>query len=888
MKMKMKGAGTANKRPGLPWKKCLLWGAIMWVVLNFYLAEKLSRLVDPPSPVEIRNRETKIVHPQADKAGHKLRPSTKCPSRGKHYCFDRKLAEDSLSVHGRDAIFQPLRAYVEKKLNDTAPGTIDKGNLDEKKPKVQVGRPGKFYVPLPLRDGSPEDLRMFEYGHRLRSCNDMPAKLPVDRGFGKHVSRNVNNRDTFSSGKLNVWEEAKEGCPVNADPFLPWIHDMFSNDKGSVVHFIAQNKRRCNSGKVHWEDIHALEPQVTIMQPVSVKRIDETTARNLAPNLWSTADEKDSTSVRYRLAPHEEADSDGMFTRFICRFRAMDYTKSPPVLLNVGETLSTYPYNYEFVNYRKDLGDLSMVTPKGKDNPMFWQSQLRFDCPVPDNGDLQSAISSGESVLSDGTPSVYVDVVPIRTAARYGKKMSYFTPDMAGETLEIKNDVFGWGDLMTNNIVHTGDELSNVKQTPRRMKNGFDPKLFWGDKHVLPRIEASGRWENLPVCSSPGVGYDTTEDFATTNEQGVGSGNIAKKHTLTACLWASASFTTRGNAQSVSDTTTRLVEWIEFHLLVGFDHIYVYDNTGAHTDETSLEPTLFPRFLDSEVTRIDWPCRVCNNNIPAHENTGERSSQYAAENSCRARYGPHTEWMASFDTDEYLIPMGKYNSMREVVDDAAKSGTQILTFKSTRAIPNYSYMNPFHDHKDCGTESDPGCLSAREGSLFSEVYNCDFEKFPKPGWAERAKKQLYRSDYVFAHYVHYATVTGGLLQTKEEAKKMNKDWYMHFRETREDDKFTDETRQAVMLHTKTTVPEYTTDWKTRCKASHKPAHGQNCRIGFPWPQNNEKSLDKATSDGFGYNCFTNEKLADFWIPKLRDAIEKRNTRIEHLHSMNII
>ena len=50
------------------------------------------------------------------------------------------------------------------------------------------------------------------------------------------------------------------------------------------------------------------------------------------------------------------------------------------------------------------------------------------------------------------------------------------------------------------------------------------------------------------------------------------------------------------------------------------------------------------------------PSRVCNNNIPAHENTGERSSQYAAENSCRARYGPYTEWMASFDTGEYGIP----------------------------------------------------------------------------------------------------------------------------------------------------------------------------------------------------------------------------------------
>ena len=200
---------------------------------------------------------------------------------------------------------------------------------------------------------------MFEYGDRLRSCNDMPAKLPVDRGFGKHVSRNVNNRDTFASGKLDVWDEAAKGSPVNADPFLPWIHDMFPDATGSVIHFIAQNKRRCNSGKQHWEDIHNLEPQVTIMQPVSVKRIDEATAKKLAPKSWSPAAENEATNVRYRLAPHEEADSDAMFTRFICRFRAMDYTKSPPEPVIVGETLSTYDYNYEFVNYRKDLGDLS-------------------------------------------------------------------------------------------------------------------------------------------------------------------------------------------------------------------------------------------------------------------------------------------------------------------------------------------------------------------------------------------------------------------------------------------------------------------------------------------------------------------------------------------------
>ena len=179
----------------------------------------------------------------------------------------------------------------------------------------------------------------------------------------------------------------------------------------------------------------------------------------------------------------------------------------------------------------------------------------------------------------------------------------------AGDTLEVA-DTFNWGDLILNNTVRVENQpisSSVSSHTPRRMKNGFDPWIFWGDHHILPRIEASGRWENLPICKHPGIGYETTSGGTkTSNQQLVVNDIISKPHKLIACLWASASFTTRGNAQAVSDTTARLVEWIEFHLLVGFDHIYVYDNTGAHTNETSLETTLFPRFLDTEVTRIDW------------------------------------------------------------------------------------------------------------------------------------------------------------------------------------------------------------------------------------------------------------------------------------------
>mmetsp|Transcript_10201 Transcript_10201/g.21894 ORF Transcript_10201/g.21894 Transcript_10201/m.21894 type:complete len:930 (-) Transcript_10201:193-2982(-) len=888
-----------------PWLKYLLWGFVVCISFNIYFAISFHNLLDrrQSSTFAAQSAENDRIYG----AGLQIaKIESKYTELFQHlfhapYQFDLSQAEKALRRHGRDVLFQPLRAYVEKPLNDTAPNTVDKGNLNEKEAKIEVGRPAKFYVPLPLREGGPGDLKIFEYGHRLKSCNDLPAKLPVDRGFNNHVTSNVNNRLTFSSGKLNELEEAEEGCPIHADPFLPWVHDLFPNADGTVVHFVAHNKRRCNSGKRHWEDSYKLQPQVTLMQPVSVKRIDEGKARKLAPELWSPIkdnEDRSSGGLRYRLAPHEEADSDAMFTRFICRFRAMDYSVSPPTLVNVGETLSTYPYNYEFVNFRKEPGDLSMLTPKGKDNRMFWLSQLRFDCPVPSNGNLRSIIASGEGVLGDGTPSVYVDVVPIRTAPRYGKRMSYFTPDMAGNPFETDDDKFQWADLMTNNTIRVDDtRILKVDQyhPPRIMKNGFDARLFWGDSHVIPRIEASGRWENFPVCRHPGAGHEmrndsnknplslptkgVTKTVVTLNDISYNN-NVKKKHKLTACLWASASFTTRGNAQAVSDTTKRLIEWIEFHLLVGFDHIYVYDNTGAHTNETSLESTLFPRFLESEVTRIDWPSRVCNNNIPAHENTGERSSQYAAENSCIARYGPYSEWMATIDTDEYLIPMGKYKNMIKVVDDAKEMGLKILTFRSTRALPIRSFMEPFHDHKDCGNESDPTCLRVKNGYLFAEVYNCDSDKFPKPEWSERAKKQLYQPEYVLTHYVHYATVTKGLMTTKEEAKKMGKSWYMTFHESRSADQITDEINQAVMLHSKTTVPEYTKDWKRRCAVDFKPGHSENCRVGFPWPRNDDKSTVKATSDGFGYNCYQNEKLNEVWLPKLRSAMERRQSTVD--------
>ena len=743
---------------------------------------------------------------------------------------------------------KPFTAFLEKPIDYEVPNTGSQGSKDPK----DKGTPPEFVKPQPLRTNTPENLKKIVYP-RVQSCHDLQAQLPVDRGLqfdkdGQRLFKNTGNK----RNEYNTTAEA-EYCPSEGDPFLPWIHDAFAGVNGDVIHFVAQNKRRCNTGRQFLNVVKRMEPQVALMQPISIKRLnDDKDAQELAPELWDP-NMYDNDSVeglpRYRLATLEEADGDGQFTRFICRFHTIEYAEEinrhRDVIL--GETLSTYPINYEFVSLRKRTE--SMLTRQGKDNPAFWLSNFRFDCPIPDNGDLQKAIQSGSTVSEDGTPSIYVDIVPIRTSPRYGR-----------DNLHLKEEMINSWDWL-------GQKFGRKKGT----FTAFDPAEYFGNKNVIPRVEASGRLQNIPVCTAPRPDGNTGSNEIKKDMKVAETGK--KAHTLSACLWASATFETRGGVRKVNDAKERIKEWLEFHLLAGFDHVYVYDNTGAHSNEDSLEDIL-STFSSSEVTRIDWPSIVCNNNVPAHENTGERSSQYAAESSCRQRYGPHTEWMASFDADEYFIPSGKYNDLKDVVNDAAKEGINVLSFRSTRAYADYAHTVPFTDDKECKEGLDQTCRSKDPDSTFLETYNCDFLPLPKPSWSDRAKKQIYRPDYVLSHFVHYSTITKGILQGYHEATELGRTWNLAYNEPISSERFTNETSEAVMLHSKTTDARDTKGWEKFCKLGFVGGYNDKCRIGFPFPNNIQK-VNSSNSAGFENNCWKNEKLTEYFLPKLKEAMKKR-------------
>lgn len=483
---------------------------------------------------------------------------------GDSFHFDKSHAEAALQRYGPSAMRQILTAHVEPPMNDTIPHTGSRGDDNNDK---DYGTPPQYYSPLPLRTHSPDDLRIFQYP-KLQTCHDVPAKIPVDRGLqmdsvtGNPIITNVGDKPT----PPDFAETEAPYCPVEADPYLPWIHDFFPSVDGRLIQFVAQNKRRCRTGRKFGADLERLAPQVALMQSVSVERLSEASAQALAPELWKT---NQSTTPRYRLAPYEEAAPDGQWTRFICRFHATDVSSLPldqktPTVSTVilGETLSTFPYNYEYITYRKGKVN-TLLTVKGKDNQLFWTSNLRFSCPVPNVEGLAELVASGQTVLSDGTPTLHVDVIPIRTPPRYGLNQVYFTEDMVGP----KKD---WG------------KLGRAPwENPQKPIEGFDPKVQWGDRNILPRIEASGRWENIPICIPPKPSIvesaGSEAEMVKVKDSTKSKATVPKKpHVLSACVWASASFHTRGkDKQAVTDTLARLEEWIEFHLMVGFDHIYI-------------------------------------------------------------------------------------------------------------------------------------------------------------------------------------------------------------------------------------------------------------------------------------------------------------------------
>lgn len=95
-------------------------------------------------------------------------------------------------------------------------------------------------------------------------------------------------------------------------------------------------------------------------------------------------------------------------------------------------------------------------------------------------------------------------------------------------------------------------------------------------------------------------------------------------HFLTACL-------------IFRDATSYLDEWLRFHLLVGVEHFYLYDNDS----EDDFHSVIRPFQAEGRVTLHRWPGAGEQENVFRH---------------CLDQYRDSARWIAFLDDDEFLFP----------------------------------------------------------------------------------------------------------------------------------------------------------------------------------------------------------------------------------------
>jgi hypothetical protein len=526
----------------------------------------------------------------------------------------------------------------------TSKGRLDDGPLDESKSQQGLLRQKHRLLPPEDSFGSQEQQQHLQNDHHH---HQKKKKLTV------YAQNPKNNGEHQQQLEKHVYADLDLDCakpylhfPIDTDtdPYLPWIHDYFvapasatatrrqastsgrtsstttinpssksmSNDDEPYtyeVRFIAQNKRRCDTGHGKENVMEYWEPQMALFQPITIMAVvveKNTTShtryqyRLVDPNEETANDDDDKD--RGNRDHHGDTLTLIPETRFACRFHFDtssnstgrerdedddDDSSSSATMM----TFSKYPFNYEYLNWRKRGNGKPMFEKHGPDVKIFDHATLLFSCPIP-----PAAAASLQS-----SNSLWLDIIPIRT-------------------LRARHDD---GYLLTPH--HVGpDEFQNLHRF--NMTRHYGPRD--SAQRIIPPFHQLGRIENLPICLPPPPPPVSASASVSASPPRDDETNKTKKkrHKLVACTWAAASYNRRGGKHVVSDTAARFKEWVVYHRLVGYDQIYVYDNTqlvssadetttaassssmNHHQEQQELLPLkqvaqLFPGF----VTYIPWP-----------------------------------------------------------------------------------------------------------------------------------------------------------------------------------------------------------------------------------------------------------------------------------------
>ncbi len=156
-------------------------------------------------------------------------------------------------------------------------------------------------------------------------------------------------------------------------------------------------------------------------------------------------------------------------------------------------------------------------------------------------------------------------------------------------------------------------------------------------------------------------------------------------------------------------------EWLEYHLLVGVDHFYLYDQDGGEEAKIILKP-----YEDSGlVTRHQWT-RYDGTKYDGPTRFYQTNKNHLAFAHCAQHYGNQVCWIMKIDVDEFLYPpRGEENvvSCLKSFDRARIKGIR---------IPRFNFGNNDHMTRPDKLVTESYTRREAKASNYKEMANSKF------------------------------------------------------------------------------------------------------------------------------------------------------------------
>jgi hypothetical protein len=158
-----------------------------------------------------------------------------------------------------------------------------------------------------------------------------------------------------------------------------------------------------------------------------------------------------------------------------------------------------------------------------------------------------------------------------------------------------------------------------------------------------------------------------------------------------------------------------LAEWLNYHILVGVEHFYLYDQDGSEESRVILEPYE----KAGKVTRHTWT-QFDGTRYDGPTRSYQFNKNHLAFSHCARNYRSDSAWMMKIDVDEFLYPPKGHDSLLPYLKS--------LDYEKVKGlhIGRFNFGDNNHRTKPAGSVLESYIRREAEPSNHKDLANCTF------------------------------------------------------------------------------------------------------------------------------------------------------------------